>query len=79
MKTVSQVRRKPKQRTRLQAMREEANLGVRELAGFTGVSAPTISRVESGRTPDVRNALLLAQFFETSIEDLFGYLKERKP
>ena len=72
VKTVSQVRKKPSERTRLQALREDANLGVRELAGFAGVSPATVSRVEAGKAPDIRTALHLAQFFETSVEDLFG-------
>ena len=74
MKTVSQVRgTKPaKPKTKLQVLRESANIGVRELAGYSGVSPATISRIESGRVPDLYNALKLSRFFETSVEDLFG-------
>lgn len=74
MKTISQVRRKSidRVRTRVQQLREDANLGVRELAGFSGVSPATVSRIEAGKPPDIRNALRLAKFFETSVEDLFG-------
>lgn len=72
MKTISQVRKKPEERTRLQSLREEANLGVRELARYVGISAATVTRTEQGKKPDIRNALRLAHFFETSVEDLFG-------
>lgn len=75
MKTVSQVRRKGSARTRLQQLRDEANLGLRELAGYAGVSPATLTRVESGKHPDIVTALKLAQFFETSVEDLFGNLR----
>lgn len=77
MKTISQVRKKAPERTRTrtQQLREEANLGTRELAGYAGVSPATVSRIEAGKPPDIRNALRLAQFFETSVEDLFGNFK----
>jgi DNA-binding XRE family transcriptional regulator len=72
--TISQIRKKKpaKERTRLQILRDDAGLGTRELARFSEVSSSTISRVESGQCPDIRTALRLARFFETSVEDLFG-------
>lgn len=76
MKTISQVRKKPKERTRLAILREDANLTMRELAAFAGVGPATVLRVETGKAPDIRTALRLAQFFETSVEDLFGAFKE---
>jgi DNA-binding XRE family transcriptional regulator len=74
MKTVSQVRntKQVRPKTKVQVARENANIGVRELTGYTGISPATISRIEAGRAPDIRNALKLAKFFETSVEDLFG-------
>jgi DNA-binding XRE family transcriptional regulator len=77
MKTISQVRKKVTDRepTRIQILREEARLGVREAAGFSGISPATWSRVESGKAPDIRTAFRLAHFFETSIEDLFQNFK----
>jgi DNA-binding XRE family transcriptional regulator len=74
MKTVSQVRRKTTERTRLTALREESGLGMREMARFCGVSPATLCRVEAGKHPDIVTALRLARFFETSVEDLFGSL-----
>lgn len=79
MKTISQVRRKPKERVRLQQLREDANLGLREMAKFAGVSASTVTRIEQGKAPDITTALRLARFFETSVEDLFGSFMERTP
>ncbi len=74
MKTVSQVKKAnaTAKRTRLEILRSNANLGVRELASYAGVSASTVSRIESGKAPDIRSALHLAKFFETSVEDLFN-------
>ncbi len=75
MKTVSAVRR-TKERAQLRQLREEANLTLREVAKLTGVSVPTISRIENGDSPPhIRTALRLAEFFETTVEDLFGGFK----
>jgi DNA-binding XRE family transcriptional regulator len=78
MRTVSQVRKKVGERTRIAALREEANLGVREMAAHCGISPATLVRVEAGKHPDIVTALRLAQFFETSVEDLFGYLRSSR-
>ncbi len=73
MKTVSQVRKAISlKRTRIAILRSEAGIGTRELATFVDISASTISRIESGKAPDIRSALHLAKFFETSVEDLFN-------
>jgi DNA-binding XRE family transcriptional regulator len=77
MKTVSAVRRKAKERTRLQQLREEANLGTVETAKFAEVGPATITRIEQGKAPDITTALRLAQFFETTVEDLFGIFRQR--
>lgn len=77
-KTISQLTRKSKERTRIQIMRADAGLGVREAAGYAGVSPATWSRVESGKPPDITTAFRFAHFFETSIEDLFQEFNEYK-
>jgi len=75
MKTVSQVRKPVAiHRTRVQQLRMEAGLGMRELAKYAGLSPATVSRVEAGNEPDIINALKLARFFESTVEDLFGSL-----
>jgi DNA-binding XRE family transcriptional regulator len=72
MKTISALRRKPTERTRIKQLREEAGIGLREMCKFAELSPATLSRVESGKAPDIRTALKLAKFFETSVENLFG-------
>jgi len=72
MKTISQVRKPKHSQTRFQTLIQEAGIGVRELAGFAGVSPATVSRVQRGFAPDIRTALLLARFFETTVEELFN-------
>lgn len=78
MKTISELRKKPRERTRIQVLREDANLGLREAAGYAGISAATWSRAESGKAPDIYTAFRFAKFFETSIEDLFQQFKEKR-
>ena len=73
MKTVSKVRKTVQQHTRLWQLREDAGLTVRELEIFTEISKATISRVESGRIPDLTTAFRFAKFYETTVEDLFGH------
>ena len=79
MQTISQVRKvAAKKRNRVAILRTEGGLGVRELAKYAGVSAATVSRIESGKAPDICSALKLARFFETTVEDLFSeFLKEK--
>ncbi len=72
MKTISQVRKPIPARGRIAVLIHEAGIGMRELARFSGVSPATVSRVASGKAPDIRTALLLARFFETTVEDLFN-------
>jgi len=77
-KTISQLRRKTSNpRTRIQQLREQANLGLNETADHAGVSHSTLSRIEAGRAPDICSALRIARFFETSVEDLFGAFEDR--
>lgn len=70
-KTVSQVKKAIPARTRLEVLRIEAGLNMRDLGKFAGVGTATVCRVEKGKAPDIRTALRLAKFFETSVEDLF--------
>ncbi len=52
--------------------RSKQKLSQQDLADAIGVSRKTISTVETGRfTPSVIIALKLAQFFGSSVEDLF--------
>ena len=71
LRTISQVKKSIPPRNRLAALRMDSGLTVRDMATYSGVSPATISRVEAGKPPDIRTALKLARFFETSVEDLF--------
>ena len=73
MKTVSTLRRKPVERSRLQLLREDAGLGLREVASHAGVIPSVLSRVENGKAPSISTALRLARFYETTVELLFGH------
>ena len=53
--------------------RKEAGLSQQELADAINVSRKTISTVETSRfTPSVIIALKIAQYFNTSVEQLFS-------
>ena len=50
-----------------------------ELAAAVGVSRQTIIAIEKGKfNPSVKLALLLAEFFECKVEDIFHLKKEEK-
>jgi putative transcriptional regulator len=70
--TVSKVRRNPVTASRVKQLREEAGLGLREAAAFIGVSPSTLSRVENGKAPDIHSAILIARFYETTVEELWA-------
>lgn len=72
MKTVSQVRKPVIARSRIAVLVHESGVGIRELANYAGISPATVSRVAGGKAPDIRTALRLARFFETTVEDLFN-------
>jgi len=71
MRTVSKVKRSRPVKSDLQVRREDAGLSMRDLAKYTGISHATLCRLEAGRPPDIRNALLLAKFYECTVENLF--------
>lgn len=74
MKTVSQVRHKVySSSTLIGELRAASGLTVREVAKHSGVSHPTVNRVERGHEPSIGNAIKLARFFERSVNDLFGH------
>jgi putative transcriptional regulator len=74
VKTISQVEKHPREKTKLWQLREAAGLSRRELTTHVGVCDSTISLIERGHSPNVRTAILLARFFETTVEELFGEL-----
>lgn len=56
----------------LSELRGEYNLTQKELAEKTGISESAIAMYEVGeRTPSLKRAKILADFFDVSIEDIF--------
>lgn len=57
----------------LKELRQEKNLGQVELAKAIGVSKGVISLWENGlREPTMRSLIILAKFFNISIDELVG-------
>lgn len=60
-------------RNNLQELRTARRLKQRDVAEATGVQQPVLSQWEGGRIPiAVRHAMRLAQFFGTTVEELFA-------
>jgi DNA-binding XRE family transcriptional regulator len=84
VKTVSQIKRKPKVRrawsdkpvvfntSALVEMRAACGLTLREVAGYSGVALATIDRMERGHKCELQNAMMLARFYEKPIEQLWS-------
>lgn len=59
-------------KNRLEALRTARGLKQEELARALAVSRQTISSLENGRyNPSILLALRLAQYFHTTVEDIF--------
>jgi transcriptional regulator with XRE-family HTH domain len=58
----------------LKAARVAAGLDQDGLAGRSGVSQATISRVEAGHSPTTSTALRLARALNSTVEALFGHV-----
>ena len=57
----------------LKAHRESRNLSQLELAKQTGINQSTISLWEDNkRTPNIENCVLLADFYEITLDELIG-------
>ena len=60
-------------RTRLSMKRKECGLTMRQVERLTGIPPAHLSMYERALVePKVTNALRLARFFKTTVEDLFG-------
>ena len=58
---------------RLTKLREEKGMTKQELAGLCGIAPSTEANYESGlRIPQADTAVLMAQVFEISVEELLG-------
>lgn len=61
----------------LRLKRLEYGLSQQEIAKATGFHASQITNWERGNSnPNLKSALIMARFFETTVEDLFGYVLE---
>ena len=56
----------------LRARRRQRRLSLRDLADQTGVSFNTLSRVERGHVPDLRNLRRIADWLEVPVEMFIG-------
>ena len=64
----------------LEALRRARGLSQRALAETAGITRQAVGAIESGRMqPSVGIALALAAALDTSVEDLFGARRERRP
>ena len=58
---------------KLQSMRERRRLSRQKLADLCGLTRSAIARHERGeRFPTIENLIVLADFFDTSIDNLIG-------
>lgn len=66
---------------RLRALRESAGLKQKDLAGISGISQATISRIErDSPAPSAAVAIALARALKLSVEEIFGpELSEETP
>ena len=63
----------------LRKKREEFNLSLRDVERVLGLSGGQLYRWEAGQAqPGVFYALLLARFYETTVEELFGHLLDKE-
>lgn len=64
--------------TRLIDARErDVALSLRDVAAVVGIAVSHLHKIERGvSTPGVDTAIKLARFYETTVEELFGYLIE---
>ncbi len=59
---------------RLRQFREKAGISQRALAEVIGVSQQSINKYENHNIePDIRTLMLLAEYFNTSVDYLIGY------
>lgn len=63
--------------SRVQEKRTELNITQQELAEAVGVTRQTIFAIEKGRyTPSVALALKIADYFDSTVEELFHLVKD---
>ena len=64
-------------KNKIEQMRKERGIRQEEFAKFIGVSRQTISSLENGRyNPSITLAYKIANFFNTTIEEVFIFEEE---
>ena len=59
-------------RMNLRELRKEAGLSVGYVAEHAGIAHSIFARIEKGGIPNLANALRLAKFLETPVEEIWG-------
>ncbi len=66
--------------TRICNLRKERNVTQEQLAGAVGVSAPAVSKWETGSAyPDITLLPAIARFLGVTVDSLFGFVKDITP
>lgn len=64
----------------LKELRMKYNISQQRLGEIIGVSQQSINKYENHNVePDIKTLMLMADFFNTSIDYLVGYSKENRP
>jgi DNA-binding XRE family transcriptional regulator len=56
----------------LRSLRQKYGLPLREVAKHSGVSHPTLARMEAGKECCLSHAIRVADFFETTVEKIWN-------
>lgn len=62
----------------LRTMRTDKGISLRDAAEASGLDHATLSRIELGFDPDIRNALLVAAFYGLPVEQIWKLKAGRK-
>ena len=57
---------------------KRGSLGLRAVAADTGISAPTLSRIEAGKMPDLQTFGKLCRWLEVDPASLLGISRQRQ-
>lgn len=64
-------------KTPLKRMLFESDMTVKELSERTGIVYGTLREIVRGRIPSIQHALLIADVLSVTVEELWGYIKDR--
>lgn len=72
MKTISEVEATHIPNQKLRDRRASSGMSIKEVSDHIGISQYSYLRAECGRTMRVSDAVAIAKFFETTVEDLWA-------